>query len=122
MSETFIKPLVTTVNCSSLNRIALTSASCGGCQSNYIGSKDTRTVCISIFNSTSANKGCPNDCNGNGTCIYNDINTGNVIDSCNILSSTCISKCLCNAGLSGSSCDTTIAELKAFQSKQEVSY
>ena len=47
------------------------------------------------------------------------MNTGNIIDRCSILSNTCISKCLCNSGMTGSSCDTTVEELKAVQSQQE---
>ena len=114
-----VKSVESNVNCSSLYRVPLSSTSCGGCLINYIGDKDTRVSCVSSTSATFASKRCPNDCNGNGTCIYSDINTGNVIDKCNLLSDTCISKCLCNSGMTGSSCDTSIEELKAVQSQQE---
>ena len=41
---------------------------------------------------------CLNDCSGNGTCAFIDLNTGNSISSCNILSTTCSSKCICING------------------------
>lgn len=78
---------------------------------------------------------CPKDCSGNGTCTFVDLNTGQSIRSCNVLSDTCSSNCLCIngiitiiifiitftmlIGMSGSACDTSIAQLKEVQSKQE---
>jgi hypothetical protein len=41
---------------------------------------------------------CPNDCSGNGTCSFIDLNTGNSVSSCNILSTTCTFNCICING------------------------
>ena len=81
---------------------------------------------------------CPNDCNNNGNCTFIDLNTGEDINSCNVLSNTCNSKCVCAngilssstlklkflitislIGMTGSACDTSIAQLKEVQSKQQ---
>ena len=70
----------------------------------------------SLLNVT--NKVCPNLCSNNGTCIYTSILTGNTVDDCSILSSTCIATCDCATSMYGSDCSLTSNELYDLRTMQ----
>jgi hypothetical protein len=82
-----------------------------------------------------ANKACPNDCSSNGVCVYVDVNNL-PLDSCELSSIFCRSRCECESGFYGRDCsiegegalasvqdlrDTVCTNLEAAASIQEMS-
>ena len=134
-------------DCSSLNREGCkdTPNTCGSCLPNFIGaSGDSNSPCadmsllarrkLSECNSdtdcdalSTCNDGtcelkqkeCLNDCFDAGTCISIDSNTGEVIDECSLMATTCEAICICDDGFAGSSCSLSEDDLHSKQSMRD---
>ena len=50
-------------------------------------------------------KQCIDNCSGQGSCFFLDAFSGLPLDSCAVDASTCVSRCVCDAGFDGSVCD-----------------
>ena len=99
-----VNELQPTISCESLNR-NYNHKSCGSCIENYIGDIfDTSTECIKNQDLNFTSKLCPMDCSNNGTCVYNDMNTGTIVTNCSISSSLCTANCDCNSNKFGRDC------------------
>ena len=112
------------INCTSLYRISTKSFDgkvvCGKCIDGYIGDiYSTDSVCIAASFANLLNKKCPNDCNGNGTCIFFNTNDGSTVLDCKVQSQACDVKCQCNTGWTGLDCSMSRAELLKLQQIQE---
>ena len=110
------------VNCTVLHRKALDDSNnvCGNCIDNYTGSYDlTNTYCVRQAFLNVTNKVCPNICSNNGTCKYTNILSGNYVNDCSVLSSTCTATCDCDASLYGSDCSLSLNELQVIRMMQQ---
>ena len=56
-------------------------------------------------------KSCPNQCSQQGSCVYYDDATGNVLDDCKQGDISCYNACSCFGDYSGSDCSVTTEEL-----------
>jgi len=69
---------------------------------------DTSSKCIKNDNINLISKECPKGCSNNGTCVFNDVNTGTVISNCSILSPLCTANCNCYSNRIGYDCSDTL--------------
>jgi hypothetical protein len=125
-------------NCSKLNRnkCEFTSNTCSSCVSNmFVGSPDdSNDPCVPIINlrhpvtrsctksihchswefcgsnnvCTLAQKSCPLNCSGLGSCSFVNLITGDLLSDCPISSSSCVAKCNCYVGYGGLDCSSSI--------------
>ena len=112
-------------NCASLYRNPCSSVNhtCGSCFSGYVGEYGSRnSPCVnlrgfSVLNTSisSQRKLCLYNCSGHGQCTYTHSNTGERVDSCNVLSTSCEAVCICSKGFAGSFCSVTKTELERKQ-------
>jgi hypothetical protein len=114
--------------CDSLNRLpcSVTANTCGTCLDGYvspfvIGNEE----CISLSSrklTSFTQKACTNDCNGHGTCIFTNVNSGYTLDDssvCTLLDPTCEAVCICDEGYDGQVCSYTTEALQVKQSTRE---
>ena len=120
---------VVPLTCSSLNRQSClyTANTCGPCLPGYVGIPgDSNVACGLLQNLNSTGqfcmkntdcasgvcrlntcadtlKKCPNNCNGKGSCLFED-DVGNPMQSCNITNPFCSASCVCQSGYFGSDC------------------
>eukprot|EP01040_Poterioochromonas_malhamensis_P014220 gene14220-15723_t len=136
--------LVSNSYCANLNRspCGSTSQLCGTCLTGFIGDGgDANTICYSQsgLNSTTlpqtcsssnpcpslytcqsgkcvaVQKSCSNNCYGNGVCQYLDSNTGSIVSTCSVLSTSCVASCKCNTGFQGATCSISSADASSQQ-------
>ena len=60
---------------------------------------------------TKLSQNCPQNCNGNGVCLFRDSRDYHVVDACQQGDSNCEGYCLCDNGFAGRSCSVTDTEL-----------
>ena len=117
----FVKVILPYVNCTKLYRYSYknTNTSCGTCIPDYVGDESQElSQCVQKNIANKVMKRCPNDCSGNGTCTYFDVNSGATTDECTIVTLTCTANCVCNDGFYDNDCSMNITEKKALEAKQ----
>ena len=62
-------------------------------------------------NCVSRSKVCPNDCSGEGSCVYSNINTGKPVATCLVNDFTCLAICHCFHQFTGISCEINPKDL-----------
>ena len=126
------------VPCGQINRqlCSTTAYTCGSCISGYVGAEgDSNSKCYpaatisSVGGACSKNsscvsgicqskkctdslKSCPRNCNGKGSCIFQD-NNGNTVPYCSITNPYCQALCSCVSGSYGSDCSLSYYQLLA---------
>jgi len=56
-------------------------------------------------------KVCPNECSGQGSCVFSNSNTGKEVPTCLVSDVTCVATCHCINKFSGVSCEIDISNL-----------
>ena len=107
------------IDCRALNRTKLSDYTCGKCLDNFLGDSSTKTACVPKLYAAVASKSCPKDCSSSGVCQFLDINTRNRISSCNLQSSLCVAKCVCNENTHGDDCSISNQDHNRIQEIQK---
>ena len=134
-------------DCSSLHRELCkdTPNTCGSCLTNFIGaSGDSNAPCADMSllarrklsecdSDTDCDvlstckdgicelkqKECLHNCSDVGECISVDSSTGDEIDECSLMATTCEAICICRDGFAGSSCSLSEDDLQSKQSMRK---
>lgn len=69
---------------------------------------------------TTPSQGCPNNCSGNGVCLYLSVNTRHRQSVCNEGDPLCTAECSCTTGFVGDTCNTTTAVFLGKQKLRDV--
>ena len=55
-------------------------------------------------------KDCIDNCSGNGTCIFENNDSGDLVEECYQDDSTCSPVCICSTGYFGNACSLSLVE------------